>query len=184
MKRSTIVLIAVVVVVLIYGFSVYNGLVTSNENVDKQWAQVEAQYQRRLDLIPNVVESVKGIFNQEKTIFEALAEARTRYAGATTIDEKARAATAVEGSLGRLLAVIENYPQLKSAENVQTLMAQLEGTENRVSVERGRFNDAVRDLNVKVKRFPSNIFAKIFGFGEREYFEAEAGAENAPAVKF
>src|SRR3989344_1441713 len=118
MKRSTIVLIAVVVVFLIYGFSVYNGLMTSNENVDKQWAQVEAQYQRRLDLIPNLVESVKGIMNQEQAVFGAIADARTRYAGAVTINDKAAAATQVEPALGRLLAVIENYPQLKSAENV------------------------------------------------------------------
>ncbi|MEK7554947.1 MAG: LemA family protein [Patescibacteria group bacterium] len=182
MKKTTIAIIAVVAIVVIYGFSAYNGLVTANENVDTQWAQVETQYQRRFDLIPNLVESVKGIFNQEKEIFTALADARTKYSGAATVDAKAAAAGEVEGALGRLLAIIENYPQLRSAENVQTLMAQLEGTENRVSVERGRFNESVRDMNLRVKRFPSNMFAAIFGFDERAYFEAVEGASEAPTV--
>ena len=184
MKKSTIAIIVVVAVVLIYGFSSYNGLVTASESVDTQWAQVESQYQRRFDLIPNLVESVKGIFNQEQEVFTALAEARTRYSGASTVDEKAAAATQVEGALGRLLVILENYPQLRSSESVQTLMVQLEGTENRVAVERQRFNEAVRTMNLKVKRFPSNLFAKIFGFDERAYFEAAAGAEEAPQVEF
>lgn len=175
---------AVVVVVLLYGWSAYNGFVSKNEAVDNQWAQVETQYQRRFDLIPNLVESVKGIMAQERTVFDALAEARTRYAGAGTVDEKAAAATQVEGALARLLVVVENYPQLRSSEAVTNLMTQLEGTENRVSVERKRFNDAVQVLNVSVKRFPGNLVAGIFGFGERTYFEAAAGAENAPQVEF
>lgn len=172
-----------VVLVVIYGWSAYNSLVSANINIDKQWAQVETQYQRRFDLIPNLVESVKGIMNQEQEVFGALAEARTKYAGAATVDAKAGAAQQVETAFGRLLAVMENYPQLKSADNVQILMVQLEGTENRVSVERTRFNDAVRDMNLKVKTFPSNLIAKIFGFGERVYFEAVQGAENAPKVE-
>ncbi|MFH1161821.1 MAG: LemA family protein [Candidatus Jorgensenbacteria bacterium] len=184
MKKVWWIILAVVVVVLLYGWSAYNGFVGKNEAVDNQWAQVESQYQRRLDLIPNLVESVKGMMKQEQAIFDTLAEARTKYAGAATVDAKAAAAGAVETALGRLLAVVENYPTLKSSENVQTLMAQLEGTENRVSVERQRFNDTVRVLNVAVKTFPSNVIAGIFGFGERTYFEAAAGAENAPAVQF
>lgn len=183
MKKSTIIILAVVAIVLVYGFTTYNGLVTVNENVDTQWAQVETQYQRRFDLIPNLVESVKGIFNQEKEVFTALADARTKYSGAASVDEKAAAATQVESALARLLVVVENYPQLRSSESVQTLMVQLEGTENRVSVERARFNDSVRAMNLKVKRFPSNIFANIFGFDERAYFEAASGAENAPKVQ-
>ena len=150
--------------------------------VDKQWAQVEAQYQRRFDLIPNLVESVKGVMSQEQEVFGAISEARTRYAGASTIDQKAGAAQQIESAFGRLLAIMENYPQLKSAENVQTLMIQLEGTENRISVERMRFNEAVRDINLKVKRFPSNVVAGIFGFNERVYFEAAEGAEAVPEV--
>ena len=168
----------------IYGWSTYNRLVTARENVDNQWAQVETQYQRRLDLIPNLVESVKGIMKQEQAVFNAIADARTRYSGASTVDEKAAAAGQVESALGRLLVIMENYPQLKSAENVQTLMSQLEGTENRVSVERKRFNDMVRDFNLMIKRFPSNVLAGIFGFSERSYFESVSGAENAPKVEF
>ncbi len=185
MKNKALwILLAIVVVVALYVWGVYNGLINKNEAVTNQWAQVETQYQRRFDLIPNLVESVKGIFNQEQAVFNALAEARTRYSGAVSVGDKAAAATQVETALGRLLAVIENYPQLKSAENVQTLMVQLEGTENRISVERKRYNDNVRDLNVAVKRFPTNIIAGIFGFSEQTYFEAASGAENAPQVQF
>ncbi len=183
-KKTWIILGVVVVVVAAWLVSTYNGLVGKNEAVDNQWAQVETQYQRRLDLIPNLVESVKGVMKQEQTVFDTLAEARTKYSGAQTVDEKAAAAGQVETALGRLLAVVENYPQLKSAENVQTLMAQLEGTENRVSVERKRYNDNVRDMNVAIKSFPTNLLASMFGFGERTYFESAAGAENAPQVEF
>ena len=170
--------------VLIIGFfwSSYNNLVTANEGVTSQWQQVETQYQRRFDLIPNLVESVKGAMAQEQKVFGDLAEARTRYSGATSPDAKAAAAGQVEGALARLLVVMENYPQLKSMETVQTLMAQLEGTENRISVERSRYNDTVKSYNVMVKRFPTNLLAGMFGFGERTYFEAQQGAETAPKV--
>jgi len=174
----------VVVLVLGYGWTTYNGLVIANENADNQWAQVETQYQRRLDLIPNLVNSVKGTMKQEQAVFGAIADARTKYAGAVTVNDKAAAASQVESALGRLLVVMENYPQLKSAENVQTLMAQLEGTENRVSVERKRFNDMVRDFNLMTKRFPSSVMAKLFGFSEKAYFESAPGAQNAPSVEF
>jgi LemA protein len=184
MKKTWIIIgiIAVVIVVSLFGY--YNKLVTASEKIDGQWAQVETQYQRRFDLIPNLVESVKGIMTQEQEVFGKLAEARTRYSGAGTVNEKAAAATEVEGALSRLLVVMENYPQLKSGENVNTLMAQLEGTENRVSVERGRFNDEVRGYNIMVKRFPGNMIAGVFGFSERSYFDAAQGSEQAPAVKF
>jgi LemA protein len=182
MKKQWWIVLAVVVLVLFYGWSMYNGFVGKNEAVDGQWAQVETVYQRRFDLIPNLVSSVQGIFNQEQEVFGALAEARTRYSGAGTVDEKAAAATQVESALGRLLVIVENYPNLRSSESVNDLMSQLEGSENRISTERRRFNDAVRDLNIAVKRFPGNIVASIFGFGERGYFEAAEGAENAPKV--
>lgn len=184
MTKTKWIILGVVVLAALYVFSVYNGLITKNELVDNQWAQVEAQYQRRFDLIPNLVESVKGIFKQEQTIFTALAEARTRYSGAKSVDEKAAAATQVESALGRLLVVVENYPTLKSSDDVQLFMVQLEGTENRISVERLRFNDAVRNLNLIVKRFPSNLIAGMFGFSERPYFESVEGAEVAPKVGF
>lgn len=184
MKKTWYIVGAVIILILLYGFFTYNGLVSANVAVDGQWAQVETQYQRRLDLIPNLVASVQGIFQQEKTIFTALADARTKYGGATSINDKAKAASDVESALSRLLVVVENYPQLKSSDTVQTLMTQLEGTENRVSVERKRFNDMVQSYNLITKRFPSSLIASMFGFGERAYFEAAAGAENAPKVQF
>lgn len=178
------IVLGIVVVVLLYGWSTYNGFVGKNEAVDGQWAQVETAYQRRFDLIPNLVESVKGIMGQEQEVFGTLAEARTRYAGARSVDEKVAAATEVEGALARLLVVVENYPNLRSSEAVTSLMTELEGTENRVAVERRRFNDAVRMLNVAVKRFPGNVIAGIFSFDERAYFEAAEGAEQVPQVEF
>jgi LemA protein len=180
MKKTILIIAGIVVVLLLIGVSIYNNVVGLNTSVDGQWAQVETQYQRRLDLIPNLVESVKGVMNQEQEVFGAIAEARTRYANAGTPEDRAAAATAVEGSLARLLAVMENYPQLKSADTVNTLMAQLEGTENRVSVERKRYNDLVQEYNATIKRIPTNIFAGIFGFDARNYFEADEAAATAP----
>lgn len=182
-KILLLVLIGIVFLAVALG-TTYNQLVTRSQAVDNQWAQVETQYQRRFDLIPNLVESVKGIFQQEKDVFTAIAEARTRYSGATTVNDKAEAATQLETGLGRLLAVIENYPELKSSATVQQLMDELAGTENRVSVERKRYNDQVQAYNTYIKRFPTNLVAKVFGFGDRAYFQAEAGAEQAPKVKF
>lgn len=184
MKKALIIILVVVALFSLYAWGLYNKMVTANENVDNQWAQVETQYQRRFDLIPNLVESVKGIMNQEQEVFGQLAEARTRYSGASSVNEKAEAATEVESALSRLLVIMENYPELKSAENVQTLMVQLEGTENRISVERKRYNDSAKEFNVMVKRFPANMFASMFGFGEKDYFESAEGAETAPAVQF
>jgi LemA protein len=178
------IIIGVVVVVLLYGLFSYNGLVSAKESVTTQWAQVETQYQRRFDLIPNLVESVKGVLKQEQTIFTALSQARAKYSVAKTISEKSLAATEVESAFGRLLAIVENYPQLKSSENIQTLMSQLEGTENRVAVERKRFNDSVLVYNLKIKTFPSNLIARLGGFSEMNYFEAEKEAAAAPKVNF
>jgi LemA protein len=184
-KKKIFLVVGVIAIVLVlWGISSYNGLVSAREAVDTAWAQVETQYQRRFDLIPNLVETVKGIFNQEQSVFGNLAEARTRYAGAMTINEKVAAASEVESALARLLVVVENYPNLRSSESVQNLMIQLEGTENRVSVERKRFNDAVLAYNLKVKRFPSNLMASLFGFEERVYFEAAPEAASAPRVNF
>lgn len=182
MTRTHWIIVAVVALIVIWGFSSYNGFVSLNEQINGQWAQVESQYQRRLDLIPNLVSSVQGAMKQEQKVFGDLAEARTRYAGATSVNDKAAAATGVESALSRLLVVMENYPQLKSSEAVQTLMSQLEGTENRVSVERQRFNDAVRVYDTKVKTVPSAFIANLFGFQARNYFEAAQGAEVAPKV--
>lgn len=175
-------LIVVLGVVSVVGF--YNGLVSKSQNIDGQWAQVETQYQRRFDLIPNLVNTVKGLFTQEQTVFGEIAEARTRYAGATTVDEKAAAAGEVESALSRLLVIIENYPEIKSDAAVVGLMDELAGTENRVSVERRRFNDLVKDYNTTIKRFPGNMIAPMFGFSERAYFESVEGAEEVPSVEF
>jgi LemA protein len=180
----TIIIIVIVIIVGVLLMSSYNKLVTLTTNVDTQWSQVETQYQRRFDLIPNLVESAKAVMTQEQEVFTAIAEARTRYAGATTVDAKAQAAGELEQGLGRLLAIIENYPQLRSSETVQTLMAQLEGTENRISTERGRFNTAVQEYNLAVRRFPGSIMAGLFGFDERTPFAADQGAATAPKVQF
>lgn len=180
------IIIGFVIIVALIGLwlmSSYNSMVKANLAVDTQWAQVETQYQRRFDLIPNLVESVKGMMNQEKDIFTAIANARQGYAGARTVDEKAAAAGQVESALGRLLMITENYPQLASSETVKNLMTQLEGAENRVSVERTRFNDAVGLFNTRIITFPSNIVASLFGFEKRNFFKAEEGTAKAPAVK-
>lgn len=184
MKKTLIIVAIIVGLVLIYSFSTYNSLITLNVDADTKWKQVEVDYQRRFDLIPNLVESVKGVMKQEQTVFTALADARTRYAGASNTNEKAAAAGQVDTALARLLAIVESYPQLKSSETVQTLMSQLEGTENRISVARIRFNESVQAYNLKVMRIPSSIIAAITGFDERAYFKAVEGSEVAPSVKF
>lgn len=184
MKKGTIIVIAIVVIILGYIGLTYNSIVTASTAANAQWAQVEAQYQRRLDLIPNLVNAVKGVMKQETAVFTAIADARTHYAGAITTDDKAKAASEVESAYARLLVVMENYPQLKSADNVLTLQSQIEGTENRISVERGRFNDAVRAYNLDVSRFPSSFVAHAFGFAPEAYFQSAAGADVAPTVEF
>lgn len=184
MKNKIIIGFVVIVVLIgLWFMSSYNSMVKANLAVDTQWAQVETQYQRRFDLIPNLVESVKGMMKQEKDVFTAIADAREGYAGAKTVDEKVAATNKVESALGRLLMITENYPQLSSSETVKNLMTQLEGTENRVSVERTRFNDTVGLFNTHIVTFPSNIVASIFGFQKRAFFKAEDTAEKAPAVK-
>lgn len=185
MKKGLIAVIALVVVLVGIGAILagyYNSFVTKSQGVDNQWAQVETQYQRRFDLIPNLVSATRGTMKQEREVFGAIAEARTRYSGAQTPGEQVEAANQMESALGRLLVVMENYPQLLSNNTVQQLMAQLEGTENRISVERRRYNDIVRVYNTSVKRVPGALFAGIFGFDEKPYFESQAGAEQTPQV--
>jgi LemA protein len=177
-----IIFVVIVVLLGVYIGTAYNRFVRQNEGVDTQWAQVESQYQRRLDLIPNLVNSVKGAMQQEQAVFNAIAEARTRYAGASTPEQRVGAANDVESALGRLLVVMENYPQLQSIGTVQSLMAELAGTENRIAVERMRYNEIVRDYNVAVKTFPGTVLARMFGFGPRTMFESREGAESPPQV--
>lgn len=162
----------------------YNSLVVAEETVNEKWAQVENQYQRRIDLIPNLVATVEGFADQEKEVLLGVTEARSKWAEASSANEKIEAAAGVERALARLLLVTENYPNLKSDQNFLALQASLEGTENRISVERMRYNEVVRDYNTKVRVFPTNILAGMMGFEKQEFFEAIEGAETAPKVDF
>lgn len=176
-------IILVAAVLVMFFSTTYNSLVTQSTAIDGAWAQVETQYQRRFDLIPNLVSATQGFLKQEKTIFEEIAKARQGYAGAKTADEKATAATSLESSLGRLLVIVENYPNLKSNETVAHLMDELAGTENRISVERKRYNELVQNYDARIKTMPTNVIANMMGFGEREYFQAVEGSQNAPRIE-
>jgi LemA protein len=166
----------------------YNEIQTKDETVNKAQGQIQTQLQRRSDLIPNLVSTVKGVTKQEDTVFISIANARSRLSGAVqsgNIPEMAAANQQLNQGLGRLLAISENYPQLRSSENFRALQDQLEGTENRISVARQDYNAAVGDYNAYIRRFPNNLTAKVFGMGKpREYFGAEPGAEKAPKVTF
>lgn len=162
----------------------YNSLVTAEENVDSKWAQVENQLQRRYDLIPNLVESVKGYAKHEQEVIASITEARAQLGNAQTPEQQAIANDALNGALSRLLVVVENYPNLKADANFRQLMDELAGTENRLAVAREDYNNEVQGFNKIVKRFPGNIVASMFGFEQKEYFKASAGAEKAPAVDF
>lgn len=178
------IILGLVIVVGLWFSGVYNTLVTQNQNVDTNWAQVQSQYQRRFDLIPNLVGSVKGAMKQEQAVFDAIAQARTQYAGsAQGSNAQVAAAGQYESAIGRLLVVMENYPQLKSIDTVNSLMDELSGTENRVQIARDRYNQAVQQYNTNIKSFPTNILAGMYGFQPREYFKADTGAQAAPSVQ-
>lgn len=177
-------IVGLIVILAFWIGGAYNSFVRQETGINTQWSQVETVYQRRFDLIPNIVATVSGVAKQEQEVFGAIAEARTRYAGATTPDEKAAAAGQLETSLGRLLVIAENYPVLQSSQAYRDLIVTLEGTENRVAVERQKFNDLVGSWNARVKTFPSNIIAGLFGFEAKNFFEATTGADQAPKVDF
>lgn len=162
----------------------YNGLVSASTAVDNTWAKVESQYQRRLDLIDNVVSSVKGSQGQEQKVFGDIAKARTQYNQAKTSDEKATAASSIETNVALIPRLQEAYPELKSNEQVSKLIGELSGTENGILDVRNRYNDAVTNYNTNIRRFPKNIFAGLFGFEKRNLFQADAGANKAPKVNF
>jgi LemA protein len=183
-NMTLVVVVGLVIVIALWAGSLYNSFVRQGEAITAQWAQVENQYQRRFDLIPNIVNTVKGVAKQEQDVFGAIADARTRYAGATTIDEKAQAASAVESALGRLLVITENYPTLQSSQAYRDLVVSLEGTENRISVERQKYNDLVRAYNSSTKTFPSSIVAGIFHMTEKAYFDVPKENQAAPKVDF
>lgn len=179
-----VVSLVIVLLIVVWGVAGYNSFVTQNEKITAQWSQVENQYQRRFDLIPNIVNTVKGVAKQEQDVFLAIAEARARYSGATTPDQKAQAAGQVESALGRLLVIAENYPTLQSSQAYRDLIVSLEGTENRISVERMKYNQEVQVLNTQVKKFPTSILAGIFGVKERNYFEVPKENQVSPKVDF
>lgn len=195
MKKAWIIItvILVIAIAVVYSIASYNSLVSQEESVSTAWSNVENQYQRRADLIPNLVNTVKGYAAHEKETLDAVVSARSKATQAQiSIDdltpEKLQAYQRAQGeigaALGRLLAITENYPDLKANENFQALQAQLEGTENRISVERRKFNETAKAYNTNIRRFPKNIIAGLFGFEKRPYFEASEGTETAPEVKF
>jgi LemA protein len=176
---------AVMVVLILLGvWGMYNGLVNAEINVDNAWAQVETAYQRRADLIPNLVSTVEAFANFERSVLQNVTAARSAWAQAATPQQQVSAANQMEGALARLLVTVEAYPDIKANQNFLALQDELAGTENRVNVERKRYNDAVSAYNKKTRMFPSNIVAGMFGFEQREFFEATAGAEEAPDVEF
>lgn len=192
-NKGLIITIVVIALVAIWGISSYNGLVSMDENVSNSWANVETQYQRRSDLIPNLVNTVKGYAKHESETLESVMAARSQ-ATQVKIDPSnctpqqlaayQKAQGDVTTALGKLLAITENYPDLKANQNFLELQSQLEGTENRINVARKDFNDTAKKYNTSLRRFPRNIVASMFGFEKRAYFEAEAGAEKAPKVEF
>jgi LemA protein len=193
MKKSTIIALAALGIVILFGITAYNSLVTLEEAVNNRWAYVESQYQRRSDLIPNLVSTVKGYAKHESETLENVVAARAKATQITVdaenltpekLQEFQAAQGAVTSALGRLLAVAENYPDLKANQNFLELQAELAGTENRIAVERNRYNEAAKEFNVAVRRFPKNIFASIFGFDKKTYFEAEEGTKTTPKVSF
>ena len=191
MKKGTIILLIILGIILIgvlsiYGFvkGTYNSLVASDEGVQAAWAQVENQLQRRYDLIPNLVETVKGYAEHEREVFIQVTEARAKVGGAGSVGEKISAENELTSALSRLLLVVENYPDLKANQNFIRLQDELAGTENRIAVERRRYNEAVRVFNVLIRTFPRNIIANMFGFQKADFFEAPAEAETAPKVEF
>lgn len=196
MKKTWIILAVIAVVVLVIYSSVkgtYNTMVSMDEGVNASWAQVENVYQRRADLIPNLVNTVKGYASHEKETLEGVIEARSK---ATSVNLNAdnlspeklqqfqQAQDGLSSALSRLMVVVERYPDLKANQNFLDLQAQLEGTENRITVERRKFNESARSFNTYIRKFPKNIYANLFGFEKKAYFEAEKGAEKAPEVNF
>jgi LemA protein len=201
MSKTTIIVLSVIGVILLVAIGIvswatgtYNSLVKLDEGVKQAWSQVQNQYQRRVDLIPNLVETVKGYAKHESSVFEEVAEARSSVGkfqvsadilNDPQLFQKFQAAQSTMGSaLSRLLAVAENYPNLKANENFLQLQSQLEGTENRIAVERRRFNEVVQDYNLKIRTFPASMIAGMFSFTQKAYFQAEPGAEKAPKVQF
>ena len=187
-QKKLLIIAAIVILVILIPYSylkgTYNSLVTMDEGVKAAWAQVENQLQRRYDLIPNLVETVKGYAAHEKEVFLKVTEARAKVGGATTINDKIAANNGLSAALSRLLLVVERYPDLKANANFIRLQDELAGTENRISVERRRYNETVKVYNIKIRRFPTNLLAGMFGFEKAAFFEVPKERQEAPKVKF
>lgn len=187
MKKSsigTICIIAIIAIIVLMVVSGYNGMVSKRENVDSSLSDLDVMLQRRADLIPNLVNTVKGYTNHENEVIDKITEARSKLTSANSIEEKSKANNELSNSLKALMIVVENYPDLKSSENFKQLSDELAGTENRIAVARRDYNNAVKILNTTIKKFPNNIIAGIFGFEKAEYFEANEGSSEVPSVKF
>lgn len=187
MKKSSIVILAVIAIVIIIiamFVSSYNNIVAKAEEVDNKFAAVDTQLQRRADLIPNLVNTVKGYAKQEQDVINSVTQARAKLAGATTVSDKAKADEELTSALNRLMVVVENYPDLKSSQNFIQLSDELSGTENRIATARRDYNEAVKEYNLKIKRFPTNLMAGMFGYSQRDYFEASEQSKEVPNVNF
>lgn len=187
MRFALIIIVVLVVVGLLFGGSLVgtrNSLVAERAAIDSQWSQVDVALQRRADLIPNLVETVKGFAKQEQAVIKEVTDARAALGGARTPQEKMQANSQLDSALSRLLVVVENYPQLKSNENFLRLQDELAGTENRIAIERRKYNEAVQKYNTDIELFPKNIAAGLFGFAPKEYFKADAASRTVPNVKF
>ncbi len=194
MKAKSIIILVLLAILVIYGISVNNGFVTAEESVESAWAQVENQYQRRADLIPNLVNTVQSAADFEQETLQSVIEARSRATSITLqandlndpakIQQFQAAQEQLSGALSRLLVSVERYPELKANANFRDLQAQLEGTENRIATERKRFNDTARQYNTEIRKFPGSLIASISGFDRKAYFEANEGAEQPPIVDF
>lgn len=184
MKRIWWIVIAVIALAGFWMIGQYNGLVTANEQVNGAWAQVDTQLQRRNDLIPNLVNTVKGYAQHEQAVFDNVSNARAKMAGAQSVAEKAEADAQLQSALGRLFAVVENYPNLKADANFRALQDELAGTENRIATSRRDYNGTVQAFNARIRQFPTNIVAGLLGFSSRDYFRASESAQTPPQVQF
>lgn len=184
MKKTPIIIVIVVALILVFGIVSYNNLNISEENVESSWAQVEVVLKRRADLIPNLIETVKGYANYEKEVLTSITEARSKFESANTPGEYAEADGQLRAAVTKLYAVAENYPDLKASKNFSDFQYELSGTENRIATERRRYNEAVQSYNSTIRRFPTNIVAKLFGFEKKAYFEIDAKDAEVPDVNF
>lgn len=184
MKKTLLIIIGVLAIAALCLLSGYNGLVRVNESVSSRWSQVENQLQRRNDLIPNLVSTVKGMAQQEKDVINSVTDARAKLAGAQNMSELSQADSELTGALSRLLVVVENYPTIKSDASFRQLSDELAGTENRIAVARKDYNEAVQSYNTVIKSFPTFLYATPLGFQAREYFKADEGAQSVPKVSF